>query len=94
MPKTGKSEPQSVAVSTQTPPALPASFESAMEELESIVARMESSNLSLEDSLAAHKRGLELARYCQDLLARAQQQVQVLEENTLKTLDEVSPDEP
>ena len=34
----------------------PASFESAMEELERIVASMESSELSLEASLAAHKR--------------------------------------
>ena len=64
-----------------------------MEELERIVARMESSDLSLEDSLAAHKRGLELARYCQELLARAQQQVLVLEATTLKTLAEVNPDE-
>ena len=71
----------------------PANFESAMEELEKIVARMESGDLSLEDSLAAHKRGLELAQYCQGVLAKAQQQVKVLEEGTLKTLSEVSPDE-
>ena len=71
----------------------PANFESAMEELEKIVARMESGELSLEDSLAAHKRGLELAQYCQGVLAKAQQQVKVLEEGTLKTLSEVSPDE-
>lgn len=64
-----------------------------MEELEKIVARMESGELSLEDSLAAHKRGLELAQYCQGVLAKAQQQVKVLEEGTLKTLSEVSPDE-
>ena len=64
-----------------------------MEELERIVARMESSELSLEDSLTAHKRGLELARFCQELLTRAQQQVLVLEQDTLKTLAEVAPDE-
>jgi len=45
---------------------------------------MESGKLTLEQSLAAHKRGLELAQYCQGVLARAQQQVKVLEENTLK----------
>jgi exodeoxyribonuclease VII small subunit len=71
----------------------PANFESAMEELEKIVARMESGDLSLEDSLAAHKRGLELAQYCQGVLVKAQQQVKVLEEGTLKALSEVSPDE-
>ena len=33
------------------------SFEKALAELEKIVARMESGELSLEDSLATHKRG-------------------------------------
>ena len=62
----------------------PESFEAALAELEKIVASMESGKLTLEQSLAAHKRGLELAQYCQGVLARAQQQVKVLEENTLK----------
>jgi len=64
----------------------PQSFEKALAELERIVARMESGELSLEDSLAAHKRGLELARYCQGRLEAAQQQVQVLEGEVLKPL--------
>ena len=62
----------------------PESFEGALSELEKIVASMESGKLSLEQSLEAHKRGVELAQYCQGVLARAQQQVKVLEENTLK----------
>jgi exodeoxyribonuclease VII small subunit len=62
----------------------PQSFESALGELEAIVARMESGELKLEDALAAHKRGLELARYCQSVLAKAQQDVRILEEETLK----------
>lgn len=62
----------------------PASFEAALAELEKIVASMESGKLTLEQSLAAHQRGLELAQYCQSVLARAQQQVKVLEDNTLK----------
>ena len=62
----------------------PASFEAALAELEKIVAGMESGKLSLEQSLAAHARGLELAQYCQSVLARAQQQVKVLEANSLK----------
>ena len=75
------------------PAEAPASFESAMAELERIVASMENSELSLEASLAAHKRGLELARYCQGVLAQAQQQVTVLEEDMQKTLGESSPGE-
>ena len=64
----------------------PLSFEQALAELEKIVSRMESGDLSLEQSLAAHKRGLELARFCQQRLETAQQQVKVLEGDILKPL--------
>lgn len=68
---------------------MPPDFESAMTELEAIVERMEGGELTLEESLAAHKRGLELSRYCQTVLAKAQQQVRILEGDTLKTLDDI-----
>lgn len=61
-----------------------AGFESAMAELEKIVADMESGKLSLEDSLAAYKRGAELLSFCRTLLDDAQQQVRILEEGMLK----------
>ena len=64
------------------------SFEQALAELEKIVARMESGELSLEKALATHKRGLELARLCQKQLEAAQQQVKVLEGEVLKPLSE------
>ena len=66
------------------------SFEKALAELEKIVARMESGELSLEQALATHKRGLELARFCQQRLEAAQQQVKVLEGEVLKPLDAAS----
>src|SRR5262245_62943660 len=40
----------------------PKSFEAALAELEKIVQAMESSSLTLEQSLAAHRRGLDLAK--------------------------------
>jgi len=61
-------------------------FESALVELENIVARMEGGQLSLEHSLTAYKRGAELLKFCQAQLADAQQQVKVLEAGTLKKL--------
>jgi len=61
-----------------------AGFESAMAELEKIVADMESGRLTLEDSLAAYKRGAELLSFCRARLDDAQAQVRVLEEGTLK----------
>ena len=65
-------------------------FEKALAELEKIVTRMESGELSLEQSLATHKRGLELARFCQQKLEAAQQQVKVLEGEVLKPLENVT----
>jgi exodeoxyribonuclease VII small subunit len=72
---------------SQAPPEL--TFESALAELEKIVNRMESGELSLEQALATHKRGLELARFCQQQLEAAREQVKVLEGEVLKPLTDL-----
>ena len=59
-------------------------FEDALAELESIVESMEGGQLPLEKSLAAYKRGAELLQFCQRQLQDAQQQVKVLEAETLR----------
>ncbi|HET7597697.1 MAG TPA: exodeoxyribonuclease VII small subunit [Burkholderiales bacterium] len=59
-------------------------FESAVAELEGIVTRMESGQLTLEESLASYKRGAELLKFCQTTLQAAAQQVKVLENGVLK----------
>lgn len=59
-------------------------FESAMAELEQIVADMEAGKLPLEDSLSVYKRGAELLSLCRSKLEDAQQQVSVLENGVLK----------
>ena len=59
-------------------------FEEALAELESIVETMEGGQLPLENSLAAYKRGAELLQFCQRQLQDAQQQVKVLEAETLQ----------
>ena len=69
---------------TKTSP--PNSFEAALTELEAIVAAMEAGQMPLEASLAAYKRGAELLQYCQAALQDAQQQVRILEADTLKNL--------
>jgi exodeoxyribonuclease VII small subunit len=60
------------------------SFESALAELEKIVASMEAGQMPLEQSLAAYKRGAELLKFCQSALQDAQQQVKILEDEVLK----------
>ena len=64
--------------------AEPASFESAMAELEQLVANMESGELPLEASVAAYQRGSELVQYCAAQLERVEKQVKVLEGYMLK----------
>jgi len=66
------------------PAVSPATFESALTELEKIVASMEAGQMPLEQSLAAYKRGAELLKFCQGALQDAQQQVKILEDNVLK----------
>ena len=48
--------------------AAPARFETAMAELEKIVAAMEAGQLSLEESLENYRRGAELLTLCQGQL--------------------------
>lgn len=74
----------------QSSPAEDLTFEKALSELEKVVERMEDGSLSLEQSLAAHKRGLELAKFCQEKLAAAEAQVKVLEGDVLKKLSAVA----
>lgn len=57
-------------------------FERALDELESLVERMEKGDLTLEESLQSFERGVALTRQCQKALDEAQQKVdKLLEEN-------------
>ncbi len=62
----------------------PKDFESAIQELEKLVADLEAGKLSLEESLVAYKRGVALSAYCQRTLDDAEMQVRVLENGVLK----------
>jgi exodeoxyribonuclease VII small subunit len=53
-------------------------FESALQELESVVEQLESGDLSLEDSLAAFERGVGLVKYCNQKLNEVEEKVEVL----------------
>jgi exodeoxyribonuclease VII small subunit len=73
-------------MSSQTPAATP-TFEQALDELEALVRRMETGELTLDESIAAYRRGAELARYCQTRLAQAEQDIKQLEGDLLKPLN-------
>ena len=55
-------------------------FESALEELEGLVERMEEGELSLEESLETYERGIALSRACQKSLDAAEQRIRILTE--------------
>ena len=61
----------------------PPAFEEALEELESIVERMEEGELSLERSLKHFERGMDLTRQCQKALDEAEQRIQTLTDSEL-----------
>lgn len=51
------------------------SFEQAIEELESIVKRLEDGKVPLEESIAIYERGEALKRRCDELLRKAEARV-------------------
>ena len=55
-----------------------ADFETSLAELQTLVERLESGELSLEDSLGAFEQCIRLTRDCQASLAQAEQKVQQL----------------
>ena len=66
-------------------------FESALKELENLVSKMADGELSLDDSMKASERGIELTRSCQSSLEKAELRIQMLTENdVLKEIDNPS----
>lgn len=51
-------------------------FERAIEELESIIKRLEEGRVPLEESVAIYERGEALKRRCEELLAAAEARVE------------------
>lgn len=63
-------------------------FETALAALEALVDQMETGNLSLEASLAAFERGVNLTRACQSALRAAELRVrQLTRDDSLEDLD-------
>ena len=92
MTKANKTPTSLAATSAEADSTLPQEFETALAELEALVATMESGSLALEQSLAAYARGAALTRFCQQKLAQAEQQVKVLEAGMLRPFEGVDPD--
>ena len=55
-------------------------FEDALAELNQLVTKMESGDVSLEDALKHFERGIQLTRQCQQALQEAEQKISILSE--------------
>lgn len=66
---------------------MPSSYEAALAELDTLVKRMESGQLPLDEMLTQHQRGVDLLAYCQEKLQALDQQIQVFEAGQRKPLD-------
>jgi len=66
-------------------------FEKSLHTLETLVEKMETGDLTLEQSLEAFEQGIGLTKTCQSALKHAEQRVQILIEKsgnqTLKPFD-------
>lgn len=54
------------------------SFEALFSELEATVAKLEAGELSLDESLALFRRGMELAKKCGEMLDKAELRIKEL----------------
>ncbi|MEX2216218.1 MAG: exodeoxyribonuclease VII small subunit [Phycisphaeraceae bacterium] len=69
----------------------PVKFEDAIEQLESIIERIESGDVGLEDCLTQYEQGMSLIKQCRQVLAKAEKKIAELapdEKGGLKVEDE------
>lgn len=54
------------------------SFEQQLEQLNTIISKLESNELSLDESLAEYKNGIEIIRNCNLFIKKAEEEVEKL----------------
>ena len=80
-----------MSTSTAKTRALPKTYEAALDELERLVADLESGNMPLDQLLGGYQRGAELLAFCQSRLRAVQQQIEVLDAGAADSLDDDQP---
>jgi exodeoxyribonuclease VII small subunit len=79
-----KSSSVPAPASSASAPSLPETYEAALQELEGLVARLESGQLPLDQLLTGYQRGAQLLAFCKGRLEAVESQVKVLEGTELK----------
>ena len=84
---------------SKSPPAARASdspalsFEGALEQLETTVARLESGEMPLEEALELFEAGVKLSRQCNETLEAAERRIEILVADRVRSGDEEGWDE-
>jgi exodeoxyribonuclease VII small subunit len=72
------------APASKAAPTPPVSYEAALEEIEQLVARLESGLMPLDELLSGYQRGAALLAFCRDRLDQVENQIRVLDEGVIK----------
>ena len=75
--------PQASAITSVTNPT-PENYEEALQELDLLVARLESGDMPLDQLLSGYQRGAVLLQFCRTKLQAVEDQIKVLDEGALK----------
>ena len=79
MPKAAKPDLADAAAAD-----IPATYEAALLELETLVGQLESGQMPLDQLLTGYQRGAVLLAFCRDKLKAVEDQIQVLDGGQLK----------
>lgn len=85
MAKSSPLSKPSVPEAPDASPALPSSYEAALQELEGLVSSLESGQLPLDQLLTGYQRGAQLLTFCRSKLEAVENQIKVLEAGELKS---------
>lgn len=70
------------AKATPSHAKMPATYEAALAELQTLVQTLEAGQTPLDALFESYQRGAQLLQFCQERLAAVQEQIQTLESDT------------
>ena len=80
--------PKATPAPSATAIALPESYEAALQQLEQLVAELESGQMPLDRLLEGYRRGAALLEHCKRQLQAVEEQIKVLDGTLLKPWNE------
>lgn len=70
------------------------SFEQALKDLEALTAQIEQGQIGLEESITKYEEGMSLVKQCRDMLTKAEQRIERIQQRADGTLETKSIESP